>query len=375
MRVVFCLPGFDKDVIRLQPWVTVYEVSQRFVKMGHAVDIITDRPGNGRISSIAIHTVKTLRGHNSDEMEALLESIRPDIIIVSVTPLSLVSSRWYSSAGRYRVFAYISYPFYTALETLKAFPYLTRADRLSYGRQLLVPGSLWGHRLKAFFEGIICQSERTKTRLTCLTGGSTRIHAIPPGIDSDWISMRSGAEKRETRFLYVGSPLAIRGFFFTLEALRKVTEKGVRLKILARGADPCAVRNIKTLADSMGLGKIVSVQGGWLGKKELQSEMTDASVILMPFALVPSELPVSVLEAICCETPLIVSDIDGLPEAVGECGIAVRQCSVDELARAMARICSENGLDKKLREACRKRKSSIKTWEEVSAQWASTFGM
>lgn len=376
MRVVFCLSGFEKDVLCLQPWLTVHQVARRFVAMGHIVDVVTDRSVKDDIEGITVYPVKSLRGYNSSEIIRLLESMRPDIVIIAVTPLSLISAKWYQAAGKYRAFAYISYPFYTVGETMKAFPYLTRTDRLSYGRQALIPDLLWASRLRAVFEGVICQSERTKTRLTKRAGGLVRVDVIPPGVESHWIETQPELlQDDKSCFVYIGSPSTIRGFSLVLKALKRVGNKGIRLKVLARGSDPATVESIEALTDAMGLRESVSVRGGWLERKMLQNEIANASAILMPFVLVPSELPVSIFEAICCETPIIVSDIDGLQEAVGECGIAVGQCSVSELAEAMDSIYSESGLGGRFREACRKRKNSIKTWEEVSEHWADTVGL
>ncbi len=374
MRIVFCLSGFKKDALRLQPWLTIDQVAQRLLLKGHSAGVITDEPAGGGAENVSIYPVKSLRGYNSGEIIRLLEKINPDVVIVSVTPFSLISAKWYRTLGQYRSFAYISYPFYTMKETFKAFPYLSRTDKISYGRQTLIPDSWWRHKLNEDFRGTICQSERTKSRLITQTGARLPVVVIPPGVTDNWSKTGScSRDGKDTVFLYVGAPSTIRGFPLVLDALKRAEDGNIYLRVLARGLGPVSVKEIERHVNSLNLTKYVSVRGGWLEKGELQKEISDASTVLMPFALVPSELPVSVLESICCETPVIVSNIDGLPEAVGECGIVVDQCDVQGLVIAMERIHKETGLLDRLRQACRERKGSIKSWDEVSSEWIRTI--
>jgi phosphatidyl-myo-inositol dimannoside synthase len=377
VSIILFISGFSSAQIKLQPWLTLYRVGEVLSNDGREVHIVTDIPNQHSIGRISVHSVNSLRGTNSTEILEVLARLAPTIVVASVTPVSLITSKWYVGLSACRSFAYISYPFYTFAETWRALPYLSRADKIAYGRHVLVPNVCWRSRLVNVFQGVVCQSARTGQRLAALTDRNIPTHIIPPGIDiEDWANTNGPTKRAETTtFLFIGAPSTIRGFSLLLVALEKVKDDKIRLRVLARGREPDEVADLERQINTHRLQNYVSVKGGWLGRDELKNEISAASAVVMPFALVPSELPVSVLESIYCGTPVIVSDIDGLPDAVGEAGIVVDQCSVVDLARAMDRIHRETGLVEKLKEACSKRKSSIRGWDDVARDWMKVMGI
>jgi len=376
MRIVFCISGFTRSALSLQPWLTVYEVARKCLSKGHTVNIITENNIASENDGVSIWSVANLRGYNSEEVIDCLNKIEPQIAVVSVTPLSLITSKWYEKLGDYHSLAYISYPFYTLTETWRAFPYLTGADKIAYGRHVLIPKAWWRSRLRKIFHGVICQSARTGQRLAAVAGPDVPIHVIPPGIDTDgWAdALPVPRDTEKTRFLFVGAPSRIRGFSLVLDALKKIEDGKIHLKVLARGLDADAVTSLERQINAHKLQDYVSVKGGWLDRTAMKHEITASSAVVMPFALVPSELPVSVFEAIYCGTPVIVSNIDGLPDAAGEAGIVVDQCSVESLAGAMDRVHRDQGLIDKLRKACVVRKSTIRSWDEATHDWMKAMG-
>jgi glycosyltransferase involved in cell wall biosynthesis len=85
--------------------------------------------------------------------------------------------------------------------------------------------------------------------------------------------------------------------------------------------------------------------------------------------LVPSELPVSVIECIACGTPVIATDIDGLPDAVGAAGIIVRSGSATELAGAMRDLATDTLRVEQLREHCIESRKHMRDWIAVGLEW------
>jgi len=376
MIIAFCLPQFKSENSSLQPWLTVEKLADRFANNGHKVHVITDAHRVKLKNGISIHGVRSLWGTNKKEIKNILKKILPDILIISVTPFSLFTSQWYPKIKKIKLYAFVSYPLYNITEIKRALPYLTWGEKLSYGRNLLVPARVWGRKFDDLFDGIFCQSERTGKRIKKQVLSKKSVHVIPPGIDKDlWngiIYLKKKVDER-TVFLYTGGIGKIRGLPIILDAFSKICRPDMKLKILVRGAENPEIREIKEKVMRRQISGNVAVTGGWLEKDDLKKEIKKASAVLLPFILVPSELPVTVMEVISCGIPVIVSDIDGLPDAVGNAGIVVKQADVNSLADAMMRIYLKKDSLEQFAANCLRRCENMHSWDAVAKQWLNVL--
>jgi glycosyltransferase involved in cell wall biosynthesis len=223
------------------------------------------------------------------------------------------------------------------------------------------------------FDGVICQSTHTAQKVETLTKSRILAHVIPPGIDMEvWASKDDQkAVRPNAYFLYIGTASRIRGFFLLLEAFAMLPDPDIRLKVLARGADETTVKKLKRAVARHNIEERVSIRGGWMESDELKKQIRSATAVLFPFILVPSELPVSVMEAIYCGTPVIVSDIVGLPEIVGNAGIVVPHADVQKMALAIQTLHSKNDYQAELNAECHERRNAILSWDSVCKKWAN----
>ena len=372
MVIAFCISQYEKLNIGLQPWLTINKIALRLDYLGHEVHIVTDVGESYKSDRVSVHRVTNLRGTNLKEIERLFELIQADHIIISVTPLSLVTACWYRKIRNCKIYAYLSYPFYSKHEYFRAFNQLDKSDKWVYGRHQLVPQFLWREVMVRFFDGVICQSQRTSTRISSSVKQRIPVHTIPPGIDQLVWNADAIEEKipsSDTVLLYIGSTKRIRGFRLLLDAISMLSESAIKLRIMARGADEDIVRKIRMEAGSLQLGQNLDVRGGWLESTELRKEIQSADVVLLPFVLVPSELPVSVMEAVCCGTPVIVSDLDGLPEAAGPAGIVIKNGDIHGLSQAIKKIHEHKHILSELRNGCKEQIRNMKSWDDVALMW------
>lgn len=373
MKVVFCVYGYSPEVERLQPWLTVHEVATVLIASGWEVHLITDVDKRPTLAGIRHHYVRTMRPSNAQEVREVLDGIAPDRVVVLTTPLNLMFSSWYRFV-RCPLIAFLSYPFYTHAELGRALPHLCREDFVTYGRHALVPKFLWGGTLRKYFSVVIAQSERTASRVAQAAGPGIMAHGLRAGLDLNfWTPVPTGAPRKRSavRFLYVGSARAIRGFDVLLDAFRRLKGHEVELRVLARGSTPTEVSELRRRADARvgGMRDRVEIVGGWMERERYREELRVADVAVLPFVLVPSELPVSVIECIACGTPVIATDIDGLPDAVGAAGVIVRSGSVAALAGAMRDLASEAARLARLRERCIEARKDMLDWTGVGLEW------
>ncbi len=339
--------------------------------MGHCVHILTDSSLEQHESGAEIHLVPSLKGKESPIILQTLEKIKSDAVITTVTPLSLLSTAWYQRYTQSPLFAYLSYPFYSSSEILKALPHLTIHDQWQFGRHLFAPPSFWAKKLQSGFQGVICQSHNTANTIRNKIGSHPSVHVIPPGLDHDiWNTDKTkDISTLDATFLYLGSAKKIRGFEILLEAFSRHHFTKATLRILARGAAEQDLAYIQQRLVHWNIVDRVQVEGGWLSQEELKMEIQQATAVVLPFILVPSELPVSVMEVIACGTPAIVTNIDGLPETVGKGGLVIQQADVPSLQQAITCLAQDNQTVKELQTACHKQFEGLCSWNDVASLW------
>lgn len=373
MKVVFCVYGYSPESEPLQPWLTVHEVASVLIEAGWEVHLLTDVEERPTLAGMHHHHVRTMRPSNTKEVRAVLNEIAPDRVIMVTTPLNLMLPGWYKFV-RCKLIAFLAYPFYTYAELVRALPHLDRENVTSYGRHGLVPKFLWTRTLRKYFSAVVAQSHRTATRVASAAGPTIKAHSLSAGLDlSFWTPAKTGMSREinTIRFLYVGSAKAIRGFIVLLDAFRRLRDHDVELRILARGSTAAEVSELQRKINGHvgGMRDRVEIIGGWLNREDYREELRAANVVVLPFVLVPSELPVSVIECIACGTPVIATDIDGLPDAVGAAGMIVRSGSVRALAGAMQQLATDPVRLGQLREHCAGVRKSMLDWPGVGKEW------
>lgn len=371
MRIAFCIYGFSADVTRLQPWLTILHVANYLSEHGWDVHILTDADTDNFLDGIKIHVIDSLRATNKEQVWRMLDAIGAERCVVLTTPLNLASSGWYKYLPK-RLVAFLSYPFYTNAELLRALPHLTLEDIKTYYRHAFIPRVVWGGNLRRYYKSVIAQSPRTANRVADAAGAEMTRYAIPAGIDLDvWKPCDSRQElpAGKTRYLYLGWTKAIRGFDVLVRAFRDMAGPDTELLVLARGATDEELAATQHRLAAAGLDKSVRFIGGWMSQEDLRREISQASVVVLPFVLVPSELPVSVMECIACGTPVIGTDIDGLPDTIGTAGLVVRSGSVAALSRAMTMIHTDREALARMRAACVESRSNMLSWREVASEW------
>lgn len=372
MKVVFCLSDFTESNRFLQPWLTIYHISMWLAENGFQVHVITDRVTFLNLSGIHIHFVKSLRNRHENDILSIIDEIKADCVITTVTPISLVMNSWYAKIKHARKIAFFSYSFYTSPEIWKSMRYLSLRDKYQFGRQAIISSSLSVKMLKKNFDCAICQSSRTKKRIESLIKDFI-VYKIDPGIDLDIWTYSHKRDNDNTRLLYTGSPLKIRGFWNVLNAFSNIERKDITLKILARGARRCEIKKIMRYITAKKLHSSISVVGGWSDLNFLKNEIRNADLLLLPFVLVPSELPVTLMESIASGTPVLVSDIDGLSEAVGDAGVVTPHADVSSLGKAILDFHRNRPGRNSLHSACLKKREKMRTWKYVGKIWENVL--
>ena len=367
--ILFCFSGFKKENIRLQPWLTIYNVSMYCISKGYSVYVLTDgKSDNVIFENINIHFVKTLKQYNYSEIIKNIFDINPDVVFVSVTPFSLVFNLWYKILSNFKSYCFASYPFYKFENFKKIFFKISMIDKLKYGKHLLIPDRWWSYRVRKYFKGIIAQSDYTKNVIKKRTRNNISVYFLPPGLNTmNHKHIQNTAKSQKTRFIYAGSLKKIRGFEMIVQVFNKIKDQDVSLIILARGATKDQASELKEKFIS-GLVD-VKIYGGWLSPDLVTDLISMADVMLLPFLLIPSEFPVTAMESIALGTPVIVSRVAGLPEFVCRAGLVVEQGSTSSLLQAVKEVHRDHKRLASMKEECFKQRNKYLGWDDVASLW------
>lgn len=371
MRVVFCIYNFVAEKLPLQPWLTIRVLAEGLAKRGHEVHVVTDVKVPAVVDGVETHSVTSLRGTNKKEMHSILKMLQPDALVFLPTPLNIATTSWLDGVDC-RCIGFASYPFYNMNELTTAAKIIGWADVKQYIRHLLVPRPFWVRKMQQRMHLLITQSNTTAGRLQEMLRNKTPVLCVPPGINLlDWPLPETNTKEqtKDINLLYLGSAISIRGFYLALDALAQVSDEHVKLKVLARGANDNAIDSINNAVSLRGLEERVDVIGGWIERAELVKEIHMADAVLQPFVLVPSELPVTAMEVIACGTPVIGSNIDGLPSTIGEAGTVVKQGSATALAEVIEGFAKYPGLRKKWQNGCLQQRNEMLDWDVITENW------
>jgi glycosyltransferase involved in cell wall biosynthesis len=133
--------------------------------------------------------------------------------------------------------------------------------------------------------------------------------------------------------LFVGRLVTEKGVDVAIDALQLLKDQGIdrTLTICGDGSERAAMeRRVRQLE----LQDRVTFNG-WSSSEELAVLYREAEVLLVPSRHEP--FGIVALEALASRCPVVVSNVDGLPEAVGDCGLLVQPEDPEALADAAIR--------------------------------------
>ena len=205
---------------------------------------------------------------------------------------------------------------------------------------------------------VLCYTKTDKSRLE-ERGVSTDISVIPNGIDCDRFQP-NGSEPRP-QILFVGRLKPGKGAGNLIRAFARLenTYPSWNLEIVGDGPLRSELVN---LADSLGLHSRVSFVGE-VPNAVLPQLYNESAVFALPSS--SEGLPRTVLEAMACKTPVVVSDLDQLRPVVDGAGLTASPESIGKLADALAHAMDNPDVRRYWGETGRSRVEESYSWEST----------
>jgi glycosyltransferase involved in cell wall biosynthesis len=185
---------------------------------------------------------------------------------------------------------------------------------------------------------VVAVSQALKEKLAALGVERERIHVLRNGVDLELFhpegrdEVRADLELRRPTLLSVGNLLAFKGHGVVIEALSLLQEYEV--VIAGDGPDRAA---FEALAGECGVSGRVRFTGS-LSQQDLRRYYCAADALVL--ASSREGWPNVLLEAMACGTPVIATEVGGVPEIVTSmsAGTVVKERSARALARAVREL-------------------------------------
>jgi glycosyltransferase involved in cell wall biosynthesis len=218
---------------------------------------------------------------------------------------------------------------------------------------------------------IITLSKRTALKLKDY-GLEKNITPIPSGVDVNLFRpLRNITE--DFTILYFGPLSSFRGIDVLLSAFKIVrkTFPEASLIILARESNKKNFwfKKATKLAN-------VNIVTGILDQKELIEQLSRAYTIVLPFKFWPQvECPLTLLEAMAMEKPIITTNVGAIPEIIydKDNGILIPPKRPDVLARAISEVFKNAKLAVKIGKSAREHVIKFHSWNVIVKRTLETF--
>lgn len=382
--VIFVANGFTRDNVRLQPWRYVYELA-KYKSKEDKVIVITE--GSSDISKkdweegFSVIETRLLSVKKQSELGCYLKSLEPIEVWWSTTPRSIAFYPTLSRLNCHKI-AFITCPLYKWVELIRASLYGVPYEQTkALWKQRLIPRILFKWFLNGkTFNHVVVQSKNNQTILKGNGIKQDKISLLPVGIDEDDVQPVDkviysqvvdslNKKSNEVIFLYFGAIRPIRGFDALIKALPYVSKRNpnVRLVVLARGAPEKQCNNLLRDLDTKGLDDSVSIVGGWLSREQVWAYIELADIVVLPFLLVPSDIPIAVLESLARGKPVVVSPVDGLPELAYERGVIVDPLNTQKFSEELYRLSIDSNRIEQYTQAAINFTSSYPRWSDVGS--------
>jgi colanic acid/amylovoran biosynthesis glycosyltransferase len=182
---------------------------------------------------------------------------------------------------------------------------------------------------------------------------SGKIHVHHLGLDFDeFVFQPEGRAHR--KILSVGRLDKYKGFEYLLHAAQALIERGLDIEVELVGGGGEEVSLAKLVHD-LKISDRVRFQG-WLPFDEVRKKMSQATILVHPSRGLGDAVPTVIKESIALGTPVVASNVAGIPELLdyGRCGVLVPPKDVKALAGAIATLLKSEPLRRRLALAGRK---------------------
>lgn len=225
----------------------------------------------------------------------------------------------------------------------------------------LNPGGALRRKLVAARFALTCTD--TNRQLLEALGTHTPVYCLYHGINADFSRLLAASRPPSRadgpcRILAVGRLVRKKGFDVLLDAVTLLRSAGVPVDVQIIGSDGDHADELRLRVRRLGLHDVVTMRGAQ-DQRTLFEEYHRAHVFCLPCRVLEDGdrdgIPNVLMEAMACATPVVTTDVSGIPELVRhrENGFVVPAEDSGALARAIFELASDERLRARIGGAAR----------------------
>lgn len=380
MKIIFFTIDCFKGREHLMPWRTILEVAKVMVEYGYEASILNacsnsedviDYDWAGSDSSKPVHVCSVIK--NNEAIFVQCTELKPEILFIPFTFRDgLTPAKWIAQINCKKI-GYMTGGVYD----LKSGMLLKKNGGLAaakpYLMETITSKCIFAHTLKnigvSHVIGLTDVSAKAVKR-----GGFKNVTTIYPGKDSfdEIVPDNSVLDKYDLKgrkwLLFSGAPAPTRGAEVLLEALDSVKDDGVRLVMLMRTDVGSQYKRFEKTLSGLKHPERVKIIKDRLTREQLRAFFGSAWYAILPFIVIPSEVPLTYFELLSCGTPVITFVNGGTTEYL-KYGLLTADKSIKGLAITIEKAWSDVALRNSRSDKGKIIMNAHPTWSQVGMEW------
>lgn len=377
MKVLIYTIEMVKGVEHLMPWKTLIEVAKHAPKETEIAICSAQIPEKIReYDGVKIYSIK----NGIDALRKFVLDGGWDVIYYPVTYRQGLKNMNGLASINAKKIAYIPgglCPLYGSVklvlmgESKRALPYIL---------DTITPHDFIAKKLqKAGFESIICQSPLTAID-AIKSGWKKVITALPGNISSDINSLDKThysklGLKGQKFVLFSGAPAPTRGAILAMKAFDKIANKIPDTKmvmLMRRDVNSDFTDFDKAVSKIKNTDRFI-INYDKINHYQLLYFFKEAWAVMLPFLIIPSEIPLTYFEVMQFGTPVITFENGGTTDYLKNGLKIVKQRSTSYLSNAIVEICNNKEERNYLSDNAKEIMFKHPTWNETSQKWLSVL--
>lgn len=375
MKILLYTIEMVQGVERLMPWRTLVEVA-RYASSDIQIAICSaQKPEPEReYQGVKIYSID----YGTSALAQFVDEGGWDVVYYPITYRQGLKNMSELSSIRARKIAYVPGGLYPLSGSLKLMQMGEAKRALPYLLDTLTPHKWIARKLQDVgFEAIVAQAPLTAKDAT-ESGWKKAITALP-GIDKvdesrcDYSLSHKLGVSGHKYVLFSGAPAPTRGAILAMKAFDQIVEKlpGTRMVMLMRKDVSSDFTEFDKAVEQIHHKDRFVISYEKLTHEQLIGAFREAWAVMLPFLIVPSEIPLTYFEVMQQGTPVLTFENGGTTDYLREGLKIANQRSVKSLAHAIEEICTNANERKLLADNAKRLMSNHPTWEETSKKWLS----
>lgn len=374
MNIIFYTTDLFPGRERLMPWRTVLEVSKEIQNQGHQVIVVNGVAEKKYLVTYSYQGVMILGIVKSlKNLSCVIKAHNPDTLFLECKWRDAVKGFDALKGINCKKYVYFTGGIYD-FQSVCLLSWINGFKMSKpYWFELLIPKSLLVIRLKqTSFDGAIGLTPYT-TKIIQSAGYSVSTTLLPGKDNFENLpqddSILQKYHLKGKRFLcFTGAPAPARGSQLLLKAIDKVKSEDLCVVFLMRKDIGSNFDYFDEMYRRMLHPERVVLIKENLSREQLKSFFMHAWYMILPFIVIPSEIPLTYFEIMSCGTPVLTFQNGGTSDYLKN-GLLIVEKSVNGLAKGLSDAWSNMRLRRVKSDHAKEMMKRHPTWNKVAMEW------